>query len=33
MKLSQVTNIKDTDKCGFTFNLEMIPKMSGNKVA
>lgn len=33
MKLSQATNINNKDGCGFTFNIEMIPKMSGNKVA
>ena len=27
MKLSQATNIKNKDDCGFTFNLEMIPRM------
>jgi len=33
MKLSLATNVREVDNCNFTFNIEMIPKMSGNKVA
>lgn len=33
MQLNQATNIKNKEGCGFAFNIEMIPKMSGNKVA
>lgn len=33
MNLNLATNIHEIDNCNFTFNIESIPKMSGNKVA
>lgn len=32
MNLSLVKNVCDVNNCDFTFNVEMIPKMCGNKV-